>query len=511
MADKVRNLSCLRLFGFTDMKRIVYLLSCLLPVLAACHKNEKEEKPVTGIAVADEFAGDVLSSWYLWSKEISNSISRLDPGTCTDPVGVVREIRYHANGKEVDHWTELMENLDEFSQSVQGLGVSYGYDLQYGRFTDTDTYFLLVTYVAKDSPARKAGIKRGDIFLSINGAPITKDNIDEAFSSRSITLGFGKIVPGPGSDFSIDKDDRTVSLTAVDMYEDPILLTRTFDVNGKKVGYMVYNGFDLKSARTLADSCAFLKAAGIKELILDLRYNGGGYEFTERVLASLLAPEANVKAGDVFQTEVFNSEMAAMLKEQGYATSTNFSTTHKSPQEAGAFTVDVSDANPGIGKLYVIVSAGTASASEGLLVGLAPYLDITTVGTKTHGKYCAGYMLKPSDYYSEKHYKENIAAFSLIKDWGIYVMVSKFADKDGKNAAEPDGILAGVQVKDNPLDGCQLGDENETMLKAALQSAGKIYTKADDWTAVPHRETAGLPRRPDVLIKEGISPEFNKL
>lgn len=132
----------------------------------------------------------------------------------------------------------------------------------------------------------------------------------------------------------------------------------------------------------------------------------------------------------------------------------------------------MSDANPGISKVYVIVTGGTASASEGLIVGLKPYMDVELVGQRTYGKYCAGILLAPDQFYSSRY------DYSLIQDWGMYVMISKFADCNGNNASIPDGIPVDVQADDNPFDGYQLGDENETMLRAALQAAGKVYPQA---------------------------------
>ena len=494
------------------MKKFVLFAFCLLAVSAGCRKTPQGPTVPEPVATVDEFASDVLGSWYLWSEEIAGSLKRLDSRTCTDPIRVVNEIRYHRNGKEIDRWTELMENLEEFSQSVQGLGPTYGYDLQYGQFTGTNTYFLLVTYVAKDSPAQRAGMKRGDILLTINGADITKKNINDAFSGKSIRFGFGRLVEqGKERVIEADKERGAASLTAVDMYEDPILLTRVFDAGGKKVGYLVYNGFDLKSARALTDSCAKLKAAGIAELVLDLRYNGGGYEYTESVLASLLAPPANVAAGDVFQTEVFNKKLNAQFKPEDLQT--RLSATHpfykSNDDKVPAFTVDVSAANPGIRKLYALVSGGTASASEGLLVGLGPYLDITVIGSQTHGKYCAGYMLSPKDFYSEDYYRKNLSKFTAVQDWGIYVMVSKFADKNGNNAAEPDGIMPGIRAMDNPFDGCQLGDENETLLRAALKAAGKVYaTRAAEPREALEFNLQPLEHKPNILINNRKIPDY---
>ncbi len=76
------------------------------------------------------------------------------------------------------------------------------------------------------------------------------------------------------------------------------------------------------------------------------------------------------------------------------------------------------------------------------------------------------------DFYTSRY------DYTLIRDWGMYVMISKFADCNGNNVSIPDGIPVDLEAKDNPLDGYQLGDENETMLRAALQAAGKTYPKS---------------------------------
>ena len=154
---------------------------------------------------------------------------------------------------------------------------------------------------------------------------------------------------------------------------------------------------------------------------------------------------------------------------------TYFSTSFEYKDANGKYDIneDISDANVDLKKLYVIVTGGSASASEGLIVGLGPYMDITLIGGKTYGKYCSGYMLSPKDVYGSSSQFD----YSKIGNWGIYVMISKFADKDGNNSAIPDGIPVDIEVKDDVLDGFQFGDENETMLKAALKAAGKADTR----------------------------------
>ncbi len=485
---------------------IIPALICALAALASCgDRNQKmpdRPKPTPTISKADQFAIDMFSSYYLWSEEISPSLGRLDPDTCCSPAEVVKEIRYKSNVVNktgyVDRWTVLTDDLESFTNSVQGLGVSYGYELSGGVFVDasgkrTGEYFLIVDYVCKGSPAESAGLKRGDIFITINGKVITADNYNDVFNSASITLGLGVYEGG-----SIKNSGNTVSLTAVQMYEDPILVNKVFDLGGKKVGYLMYNSFDLKSVEALPAFFKDFKAQGIDELIMDFRYNGGGYAFTECALASMIAPPSVVSSKSVFQTEIYNSWLTQAWKDQNVDTKTYFATSFSANVNGTNYKADVSDANPSVSKVYFITTGNTASASEGVIVGLGPYMDMTLVGERTYGKYCAGYMIGPGDLYDSKKYD-----FTLIDDWGMYVMVSTFADKDGHNRSNPadptheggtPGIAVDIQCSDNPLDGYQLGDENETMLKVALTAAGKVYpagTRSVE-TPAPKLETRRL-------------------
>ncbi len=479
------------------------VLTAAMLGLSGCvgtNADKRGDAPSPEVAKADKYAIDVLGSYYLWNEEIEKDLQRLDPDTCRMPIEVVRSIRYREGGKEVDKWTILTDDLESFRNSVQGLGLTYGYDLQAGRISNRDgEYFLVVSYVSNGGPAQNAGLKRGDIIITLDGKAITESNIYDAFNSYSISLG----ITGLDGNGSISGDVRTVSLKAVDMYEDPILVTKTFDVAGKKVGYLAYTGFDLKSSQSLPDVFRNFKSMNIDELVIDLRYNGGGYAFTENVLASMIAPQANVLAEDIFQTEVYNSILADAWEKQGEDTNTYFSTKHRFNSKSDE--VDVSDANPGISKVYAIVTGGTASASEGLIVGLRPYMDVVLVGQQTYGKYCAGILLAPEDFYNSRY------DYSLIKDWGMYVMISKFADCNGRNESIPDGIPADIRAEDNPFDGYQLGDENETMLRAALQAAGKVYPQSAAATRAYSRNLQATPLKhgaPKGLLIKTVIPSM---
>jgi len=469
------------------MKKLIQtagLLLMLLAIAGACSKEsyEPNTNPNNGnsgngstdptpaetiseeIKKADEFAQNALDTYYLWNTTIADDIkNKLAPSVCKDPITTVTEIRY----KE-DRWTQLFDDISVMQESVEGISTTHGMNLSVGRFTNTETFFFIVNLVYANSPAEKAGVKRGDIIISYNGGDINQSNLEDAYyGTKTASYGLGK-----WTDEGIEDMNQSVSLTPVKLYLDPVIISKTFDVNGKKVGYLMYDSFDLDSAEKLIQVCKQFKAEGVKELVLDLRYNGGGYVFTEELLASMLAPEANVSAGDLYQKEEFNSILTnAWSKDDPDFNKTYFSFTHEfgSSSDKDYKKLSTQGANIGLNKIYAIVSSNTASASESLLVGLNPFMDIETIGKQTHGKFCTGYILGVNNVYEKVP--------SVISKWGIYVMVGTYSDKDGKNMARPNGITPGTAAEDTPWEGYDLGDENESMLKAALKAAGKTYAE----------------------------------
>lgn len=462
--------------------RLFGLFIILLVVAAACSKESYEPSTPTTptttptttttptisseIQYATQFAKDVLENYYLWNKEIASSISSsLDPETCTDPVATVEKIRYKQGGgynskQDEDRWTQLFEDVTPFQESVQGVETTNGMSLSIGKFNNTSPqeYFFIVNFVYADSPAAVAGLNRGDIITTFNGNDITDANIEAAYYGET-TATYGLAIQ---TSEGIADAGEEVTLTPVKMYLDPIVCSKVFDVAGKKVGYLMYDSFDLDSAEKLINVCKDFKKEGVTELILDLRYNGGGYVMTENLLASMLAPADKVEQKALYQQEIYNSILTqAWSKDDKDFNKTFFTFDH----EINKKKLSTKDANIGLNKIYAIVTNNTASASEAILVGLNPYIDLVTIGQRSYGKYCTGFILGADDVYEK--------APTVISKWGIYVMITTYADCDNKNLARPVGIYPDVEAKDSPMDGYPLGDENETMLKAALKKAGK--------------------------------------
>ncbi len=455
------------------MKR--YLLPILLVLLSSCDKiipdDDPKEKDATSY-YANLFAFNIMYTYYLWADEEADAIKSW---TYDDnPIEKVASLRYKdADGNLVDRWTELMEDCSSFVTSVTGNGKTFGMDFVLLRYGENGVV-MEITYTYTNSPARKAGLKRGDVVTSVDGQELTMENYADLLTE--------KVYDFPGTIKLGMLEGDNVQMSAVEMYSDPVHVVKTLDAGGKKMGYVHFTNFTWDASPDLVEAFRQLKAEGIEELVLDLRYNTGGYSQTALVLGSLIAPPTVVQSGEVFNREVFNSRLSASLDEE-----TRF---------AGSFTLEgigkplnTLEANPGIKHLWVITTGHSASASESLICGLYPYMDVTLVGSTTYGKFCGGYLIESKRFYDALAQEETDidwqAGKTATDGWGIYVIASRYADCNGTTRSMPSGIPADYPATDDPRDGFDLGDPSESMLSAVLAlasgqpaSAAPALTKA---------------------------------
>ena len=502
-------------------KRFLFVILCATLFLGACEKQppasdsgsqtQTQDNSKTKLTryYVNTFAYNMMDYFYLWKKEIAAGLKSWKTGD--DPITTVEKIRYKdSQGNDIDRWTMVFDDYDSFYGSVTGNEKTYGFDfvLMYYK-KEQKTVCARVTYTYPDSPAANAGLKRGDAIVTVNGTTMTLDNYDrlyrELYPGENLTVGVADEKTGT---------IKTVTLTARKMYENPVLLSKVFDCGDKKVGYLVYTSFTLDSYKDLIAACTAFKEAGVTELILDLRYNGGGFTQTEEFLASMLAPKDVVLAEpkNILSTEIYNDTVTKDRKEAGLNNITYFNTEFEISSSEGKIQFSTKDAIIDLQKLYAIISRDSASASEALLCDLYPYLDITLVGEKTHGKYCSGLIFNAiDDFYNDEYtipalieyYGKDfvIEGINYAKNWGLYVMYSRFADKNGETRCMPDGLKPDVAADDRPEESYQLGDPKEAMLAVALQQCGyKIRTAAEQRSlpagpAAPRIEVE--PRRAD--------------
>ena len=476
-------------------------LAALTLLLSGCSKPEYQ-KEVDRLdyetrmerKYVNTFAWNVMDSYYLWKDEIAPALEKWE--NWEEPIQKVADIRYKdASGKDIDRWTMLTDDYSSLQGGVSGHTRTFGMDFVLYYVDKTHKKVCaVVTYTYDYSPADLAGLRRGDVILTVDGKEMTPDNYREIV--RDGLLGGGTVKLGLRS-------GKSVTVTAVDMYEDPVHTVRILENgSGKKVGYLHYTSFTLDSCNDLVGVFRRFVSEGIDDLVLDLRYNGGGYVITEEVLASMLAPVAAVEAESVFSRLVYNKELEKELKDEPSRFKTGF--TFRSQGELQI--VSTAGANPDLPRLYVLVTGSSASASESLVCGLRPYMDVILIGGQTNGKYCAGFLMgAPGWYESVKDSfgaEEYDIALPYVDNWGIYVMYARYADCNGNTLSMPDGIAPDVEAEDDPQDGFALGDPQESMLSVALRLiSGRTRAAGPTPRSLPDPVEENFhPRSTDLLV-----------
>jgi len=455
------------------MKKISYLLSVYLVfsfAIISCTKNDDVDVP-QNIEIQD-FVWKGMNSWYNWQSSVSNLADTKGDNTndyfsylnnYATPESLFESLLY--NPGQTDRFSWFIEDYIEQNNAFQGITTSFGFRLRGVFLEHNSDAILYVRYVAPNSPASDAGIKRGDIIRGIDGTTLSQNNYNsevDKFSNETITLTF--VSENAGVFTTIE--DKTITKTQLS--EDPVYFKTVFnDINGKKVGYLVYNSFRSSYNDELNAAFSYFNNEGIDELILDLRLNSGGSVLTSAYLASMIYNNAN---NDIFAELKFNDKHS---NENGYYYFDN--------------TLDVYDANGDkigeeainrlttINQLYVLTSSSTASASEMVINGLKPFIPVKVIGTTTSGKNVGSITLydSPSSDYTNINSAnpDHLNAMQPI----VFQIYNKTGQSDYIHGFTPD-----IEVVEDSFWNTILpfGDENEVVLKAALDNIKGLTGKS---------------------------------
>lgn len=269
--------------------------------------------------------------------------------------------------------------------------------------SQSGSYYLMVTAVYPGSPAALAGMKRGYMIQKINGTDVGASyNSPTEVAARNLLNGTAAVkLQGIIISGGADKGNFDLTLTRASYRSSPVYLSKTITAGTKKIGYLNFARFSNLEDNAKADLdqvfSAFV-ADGVKDLIIDLRYNGGGYINTAEYLINLIAP-VNLN-GSVMFREYYNAAMqagkATILSNQPLLDDDNkvryqngrmltYADLKYTPEEQttnfskkGNFT--------GIASVTFIVSGNTASASELVINSLKPHISVKVVGELTYGK-----------------------------------------------------------------------------------------------------------------------------
>jgi carboxyl-terminal processing protease len=345
------------------MKKLFFLSLVFLTLFVSCKKDpvipEDTTPPVTTPTVAEKGRDalyGLMTDWYFWYKNLP--VIKLTD--YKDPYELMNALRY----KQLDRWS-FVADYDSYIASMQGTFVGHGIRIK----LDAQGKARIAT-IYNNSPlyanglTNPRGVRRGWIIKKLNGqdlAPILAAGDNTAYNNL-----IGSATAGVTNTFIFQTprgNDTTVVTTKSTFQVNSVLLYDTLSIKKVKTGHLVFDAFITPSTQELATAFAFFKAQDVKDLILDLRYNGGGLLDVATELASFIAGTA--KFSTPFIKSTYND------KKISNNTTYNFKSI-SSPLN--------------LNRLVVITTRSTASASEEVINGLRPHLTVTTIGDTTNGK-----------------------------------------------------------------------------------------------------------------------------
>ncbi|GGK19769.1 peptidase S41 [Yeosuana aromativorans] len=451
-----------------NLKALIVLIAISF-LTTGCFKDSDDN--LVSANEINDFVWKGMNSWYNWQTQVQNLSDTKDDDSnayniylnqYSSPQDLFNSLIYQEG--VVDRFSWFIEDYIQQEQEFQGISKTFGMRYQAVQINNTGDVILYVRYVSDNSPASDANIKRGDIISALDGTSLNTSNFDQVIGNLyndTTTFSFSQ-ESGGSLTFVEDK-----TLTSSVVYENPVYLAKVFpDINGKKVGYLVYNGFVSSYNDELNTAFATFKSENIDELILDLRLNGGGSVETSSYLASMIYADA---AQGKFADLKFNSKHSNENGSYNFSNTLNVYNTDN--LKTGEETINRLTS---LSKLYVLTSGSTASASEMIINGLKAYIPVKLIGTTTYGKNVGSITLydSPSTDFTDRA-SANPSHTNAMQPI-VFQIFNKNGESDYTQGFAPDTEIKEYEYWNNIL---PFGDENEVVLKAALDDIRGITSK----------------------------------
>lgn len=282
----------------------------------------------------------------------------------------------------IDRFSWIVDDYTVLEQELNGISKNNGVDFRLTRVSEGSNDLVgYVRYIIANSDASTKDVKRGYFFTAVNGTKLTASNYEALLlNSDSYTLNFADY---NGSAFVLN--GKSVSLTKTTLEENPILINKVINSNGHKIGYLMYNGFYADYDARLNEAFGELKTQGVTDLVLDLRYNGGGSVRTATRLASLITGQFD---GKIFSKRQYNIKLMASMSTDELETL----------NDRFVNNIDGTALNSlNLSKVYILTTDNTASASELVINGLKPYINVVQIGETTIGKNVGSFTVYDSE------------------------------------------------------------------------------------------------------------------
>lgn len=398
-----------------------------------------------------------LRSWsnntYLWYNEISD----MNPANFSTTDAYFDQLRTNATtssgqAKDKFHFTYDSEQWQQLTQS--GISAGYGWELQL--IATAPPRRAVIAFTEPNTPASQNGVLRGAELLEVDGVDFIN-----AGDQASVDILNGALFPSETGEThtfkirNVGEAEATISLVSSEIVSSPVQNVATISTANGNVGYLSFTTHIATAEEQLIDAVNQLKAANVNDLILDLRYNGGGLLAIASQLAYMIAGDAPT-AGKNFDQLVFNDKHTTTNPITGETlTPTPFYTTSL------GFSVNQGQALPtlDLNRVFILSTDGTCSASEAIINGLRGIdIEVILIGSTTCGK---PYGFYPTDNCGTTYFTIQFSGAN-DKNFGDYS--DGFSPANEVNALGE--LVTGCAVDDDYS--LPLGDENEAMVATAL-------------------------------------------
>ena len=396
----------------------------------------------------EDFIWEGLNTYYYWQNSVPDLAdngfdSQKSYASFLSQFNEDHELLFESLLSNKDRFSWIMSDYTALEKQLSRIYTTSGMMIQLARVGQSEDLFAFVRYVLPDSDAAAKNIRRGDLFLSVNNEQLTINNYSDLLSSevQSFSIQLAQI-----SEQTIAPTGISVDLVKAEIQENPIHIHKIIELNNIKIGYLMYNGFVADFDEELESTFAEFQTQGVDHLIIDLRYNRGGRISSAIKLASMITGQFS---GKVFAQTQHNDKLSSYNEDYLFE----------------ATTVGLE-----MDRLYVIGSADTASASELLINGLSPHINVILIGDDTTGKNVGSYSIY--DWIDDE------GNVNPRHTWAMQPITLKIANSEGfadfENGLQPDHRLLEVIANLGTL-----GEIDEPLLEKTLEVMGMLPPKSE--------------------------------